>query len=61
VLLDAARWVDTDRWALFVVRPSAAVARLLEVSGTREILPVVAAEEDAQPLVRLLAGARDVA
>jgi anti-anti-sigma factor len=58
VLLDAARWVDTDRWALFIVRPSAAVLRLLEVSGTREMLPVVDAEGDGQP-ARLLA--RDVA
>jgi anti-sigma B factor antagonist len=58
VLLDAARWVDTDRWALFIVRPSGVVLRLLEVSGTREMLPVVDAEGDGQP-ARLLA--RDVA
>ena len=43
VLLDGAQWVDADKWALFIVRPSAAVLRLLEVSGTFEMLPVVRA------------------
>jgi anti-sigma B factor antagonist len=54
VLLDGARWVDEDQWALFIVRPSAAVQRLLEVSGTFEILPMVRAEVDGEPPSRAL-------
>jgi anti-anti-sigma factor len=61
VLLDGARWVDADKWALFIVRPSAAVLRLLEVSGTKEMLPVVHAEADGEPPARVLPGARHVA
>jgi anti-anti-sigma factor len=61
VLLDGARWVDADKWALFIVRPSAAVLRLLEVSGTKEMLPVVQAEADGEPPTRVLPGARHVA
>jgi anti-sigma B factor antagonist len=61
VLLDGARWVDADKWALFIVRPSAAVLRLLEVSGTKEMLPVVQAEADGEPPARVLPGARHVA
>jgi anti-anti-sigma factor len=45
VLLDGARWVDADRWGLFIVRPSEPVLRLFEVSGTLDKLPVVRAEE----------------
>jgi anti-anti-sigma factor len=61
VLLDGARWVDADKWALFIVRPSAAVLRLLEVSGTKEMLPVVHAEADGEPPAGVLPGARHVA
>ena len=61
VLLDGARWVDADKWALFIVRPSAAVLRLLEVSGTKEMLPVIQAEADGEPPARVLPGARHVA
>jgi anti-sigma B factor antagonist len=61
VLLDGARWVDADKWALFIVRPSAAVLRLLEVSGTSEMLPVVHAEANGEPPVRVLPGTRHVA
>jgi anti-anti-sigma factor len=61
VLLDGARWVDADKWALFIVRPSAAVLRLLEVSGTKEMLPVVHGEADGEPPARVLPGARHVA
>jgi anti-sigma B factor antagonist len=60
VLLDGARWVDADKWALFIVRPSWAVLRLLEVSGTREMLPVVDAEAGGEPL-GVLPGGRRVA
>ena len=45
VLLDAARSVSTD-WALFIVRPSSVVLQLIEVSGTREMLPLVHPEGD---------------
>jgi anti-anti-sigma factor len=48
VLLDAARFVDVEGWPLFIVRPSAAVLRLLDVSGTKHVLPVVRAEDPAQ-------------
>jgi anti-anti-sigma factor len=61
VLLDGARWVDADKWALFIVRPSWAVLRLLEVSGTREMLPVVDAEAGGEPPLRVLPGGRRVA
>jgi anti-sigma B factor antagonist len=61
VLLESARWVDADNWALFIVRPSATVLRLLEVSGTTDTLPVVHAEVEGEPPVRLRRGARHVA
>ena len=61
VLLDGAGWVDEDRWGLIIVRPSAAVQRLLDVSGTFEILPVVRAEVDGGPPSRALRGRRRVA
>jgi anti-sigma B factor antagonist len=42
VLLEAARASDEHEWAWFIVRPSAAVLRLLELSGTAGLLPLVA-------------------
>ena len=61
VLLDGARWVDADKWGLFIVRPSWAVLRLLAVSGTREMLPLVDAEAGREPPLRALPGGRRVA
>jgi anti-sigma B factor antagonist len=61
VLLDGARWVDADKWALFIVRRSAAVLRLLEVSGTKEMLPVVRAEASGEPPLHVRRGGRRVA
>ena len=61
VLLEGARWVDAEKWALFIVRPSAAVLRLLEVSGTKEMLPVVHSEADGEPPSGVLPGGRRVA
>jgi anti-sigma B factor antagonist len=61
VLLDGARWVDAEKWAFFIVRPSAAVLRLLEVSGTREMLPGVDTEADGEPPSRVLPRGRRVA
>ena len=42
VLLHAARAVDAHDWACFIVRASSAVWRLVELSGTRSQLPLVA-------------------
>ena len=42
VLLHAARAVDAHDWACFIVRASSAVWRLIELSGTRSQLPLVA-------------------
>jgi anti-anti-sigma factor len=41
VLLDAARAAEDHEWAWFIVRPSSAVLRLIEVSGTEARLPLV--------------------
>ena len=42
ILLSAARATDADDWALFIVRASSAVWRLVELTGTRSQLPLVA-------------------
>ena len=42
VLLRSARDVDAYDWACFIVRASSAVWRLVELSGTRSQLPLVA-------------------
>ena len=42
VLLRSARAVDAHNWAWFIVRASSAVWRLVELSGTRSQLPLVA-------------------
>jgi anti-anti-sigma factor len=42
VLLRAARAVDAHDWAWFIVRASSAVWRLVELTGTRSQLPLVA-------------------
>ena len=46
VLLDASRAVDSDLWPFFIVRPSAAVRRLVEVSGTADRLALVQADDE---------------
>ena len=42
VLLQSARAIDAHDWAWFIVRASSAVWRLVELSGTRSQLPLVA-------------------
>jgi anti-anti-sigma factor len=42
VLLRAARAVDAYKWAWFIVRASRPVWRLVELSATRSLLPLVA-------------------
>jgi anti-sigma B factor antagonist len=42
ILLNSARAVDSHDWALFIIRASSAVWRLVELSGTRSQLPLVA-------------------
>jgi anti-anti-sigma factor len=42
ILLSSARAVDAHEWALFIVRASSAVWRLVELTGTRSQLPLVA-------------------
>jgi anti-anti-sigma factor len=42
VLLRSARAVDAHDWALFIARASSAVWRLVELTGTRSQLPLVA-------------------
>jgi anti-sigma B factor antagonist len=41
VLLDAARAADDNEWPWFLVRPSLAVLRLVERTGTAALLPLV--------------------
>ena len=60
VLLDAARLVNSE-WAFFIVRPSSVVLQLLEVSGTRELLPLVHPEGDEPRQSPVLLRARHVA
>jgi anti-anti-sigma factor len=42
VLLEAASASNTQEWAWFIVRPSDAVLRMLDLSGTAPHLPIVA-------------------
>jgi anti-sigma B factor antagonist len=42
ILLSSARSTDADDWALFIVRASSAVWRLVELTATRSQLPLVA-------------------
>jgi anti-anti-sigma factor len=42
VLLEAARASNTQEWAWFIVRPSDAVLRVLDLSGIAPRLPIVA-------------------
>jgi anti-sigma B factor antagonist len=41
LLLDASRSGDGTDWSFFIVRPSAAVQRLIDVSGTGNLLALV--------------------
>jgi anti-sigma B factor antagonist len=41
LLLDASHSSVTSDWAFFAVRPSAAVERLIEVSGTADLITLV--------------------
>ena len=42
LLLEASRDSATSDWAFFVVRPSAAVNRVIEISRTRDLLTLAA-------------------
>ena len=42
VLLAAARAADAEEWPWFLVSPSLPVMRLLDLTGTQRLLPVVA-------------------
>jgi len=53
VLLRSARAVDAHNWAWFIVRASSAVWRLVEVSGTRSRLPLVALSESPELIATL--------
>jgi anti-anti-sigma factor len=46
VLLEAARASNTQEWAWFIVRPSDAVLRVLDLSGLAPHLPIVAPRRD---------------
>jgi anti-sigma B factor antagonist len=41
LLLDASRSADRNDWSFFIVRPSAAVQRLIDVTHTRDLLVLV--------------------
>jgi anti-sigma B factor antagonist len=41
LLLDASRSANRHAWSFFIVRPSAAVTRLVDVTGTRDLLMLV--------------------
>jgi anti-anti-sigma factor len=58
VLLEAARAVDSDEWAWFIVRPSFAVLRLVELSGTAARLPLVEPRHGADGRFSRAAAAR---
>jgi anti-sigma B factor antagonist len=45
VLLEATEKINRDDWALFIVRPSREVLRLLEITDTANRLPVVPVAE----------------
>jgi anti-anti-sigma factor len=47
LLLDASRRAERNDWSFFIVRPSAAVTRLVDVTCTRPLLALV--EPDAAP------------
>jgi anti-anti-sigma factor len=47
VLLEAARASNTQEWAWFIVRPSDAVLRVLDLSGIAPRLPIVAPQRGA--------------
>ena len=49
VLLDASKAVDSDLWPFFIVRPSAAVRRLVDVTGTADRLALVQVQEERLP------------
>lgn len=48
LLLDASRSADGNDWSFFIVRPSKPVQRLIDVSGTRDLLALV--EPSAGPI-----------
>jgi anti-anti-sigma factor len=52
VLLEAARTTDSHEWAWFIVRPSDAVLRLVELSGTAPRLPLVEPRHGATRVAR---------
>jgi stage II sporulation protein AA (anti-sigma F factor antagonist) len=58
VLLEAARATDRDDWAWFIVRPSPAVQRIVELSGTAPRLPLVEPQPGATRRVSPAAAAR---
>jgi anti-anti-sigma factor len=45
VLLDASKAVDSELWPFFIVRPSVAVRRLVDATGTADRLALVEVEE----------------
>jgi anti-sigma B factor antagonist len=61
VMLDAARASEEAGWAWFLVRPSVPVRRLLELTGTERLLPLVAADQSDGELVRRRSAAPRVA
>ena len=48
LLLDASHSAERTDWSFFIVRPSTAVQRLIDVSGTRDLLALV------EPAARLI-------
>jgi anti-anti-sigma factor len=58
VLLEAALATDSHEWAWFIVRPSRAVLRLVELSGTAPRLPLVEPQRVAPRRVSPAAAAR---
>jgi anti-anti-sigma factor len=46
VLLDASKAVDSELWPFFIVRPSAAVRRLVDATGTADRLALVEVQEE---------------
>lgn len=57
VLLEAARATDRHGWAWFIVRPSSAVLRLVELSGAAPRLPLVEPQRGATRRLSPAAGA----
>jgi stage II sporulation protein AA (anti-sigma F factor antagonist) len=49
VLLRASDAVDSEQWPFFIVRPSAAVRRVVDATGTGGRLALVQLEEDGLP------------